>query len=219
MTGLLRIVSTAVLLALVVFLFAGCGGSDVPVTPTRTARTTEAAGGSTSKAEDLIGQIVIPGMLSPADFKQSIETRRPIVVTFYITGSGGPADDSQVRSSIMSLESKYRGQVDFYTYNYTDSEDYGDLTAILKVTTTPTVIIINPQSQVQRAWSGYVDISSIEQGINEATGIAGSGGSSYSGGSSNTSTSTSTTGSSTTGTTNNMNSAPVMDDEDTGPTP
>lgn len=220
MTGLLRIVTTAQALVLVVFLFAGCGGSDTPATtPARTSKTAKAAAGtSTSKAEDMIGQVVVPGELTPKDFKESIESRRPIVVTFYISG---PADDNQVRSSILSLESKFRGQVDFYDYLYTDAQRYGDLTLILHVTTTPTVVVINEQAQVQRAWSGYVDIKSIEQGINEALGIAGtrsgSGSSSY-----NTSTSrTSTTGSSTTGssTTGSGNTATVGSGASSGPIP
>lgn len=214
MTGLLRKVTAVLALAIAVFLFAGCGGSETTATkPARSAKTTAAA--SNSMATDLIGQVVVPGALSPDDFKKSIESRRPIVVTFYITGSGGPADDNQVRSSIMELESMYRGQVDFYTYNYTDADDYGDLTLVLKVATTPTVIIINQQAQVQRAWSGYVDKTSIEQGINEAAGIAGSSSrSSY-----NTSTSSSAARSSTTGTTNNMNSGTISDEDINGPTP
>lgn len=202
MTGLLRIVTTVQALALVVFLFAGCGGSDTPATtPVRTSKTTKAASSSVM-AEDMIGQVVVPGELTPKDFKDSIESRRPIVVTFYISG---PPDDNQVRSSVLSLESRFRGQVDFYDYLYTDAQRYGDLTLILHVTTTPTVVIINQQAQVQRAWLGYVDIKSIEQGINEAAGIAGSSGGSNSGSSYNTSTSgsstnrSSTIGSSTTG--------------------
>lgn len=201
MTGLLRIVTTAQALVLVVFLFAGCGGSDTPATtPARTSKTAKAAAGtSTSMAEDMIGQVVVPGELTPKDFKESIESRRPIVVTFYISG---PADDNQVRSSILSLESKFRGQVDFYDYLYTDAQRYGDLTLILHVTTTPTVVVINEQAQVQRAWSGYADIKSIEQGINEAIGLAGSSGGGSGSSSYNTSTSrSSTTGSSTTGST------------------
>jgi hypothetical protein len=204
MTGLLRIVTTVQALALVVFLFAGCGGSEpVATTPVRTTKASPATASSVM-AEDMIGQVVVPGELTPKDFKDSIESRRPIVVTFYISG---PADDNQVRSSVLSLESKFRGQVDFYDYLYTDAQRYGDLTLILHVTTTPTVVIINQQAQVQRAWSGYVDIKSIEQGINEATGIAGSSGGSYSSSSSSSGTTgsstshSSTTGSSTTGAT------------------
>lgn len=216
MTGLLRIIATAHALALVVFLFAGCGGSETPTaTPARTSKPAKASGGtSTSKAEDMVGQVVVPGELTPKDFKESIESRRPIVVTFYISG---PSDDNQVRSSILSLESKFRGQVDFYDYLYTDAQRYGDLTLILHVTTTPTVIIINQQAQVQRAWSGYVDIKSIEQGINEAAGLAGTSGSSGSSSFNTSTTRTSTTSTSTTGsaTTNTVAGA----DEETGPIP
>ncbi|MHB9111447.1 MAG: thioredoxin domain-containing protein [Thermoleophilia bacterium] len=202
MTGLLRIVATAQGLALVVFLFAGCGGSDTAATTAaRTSRTAQnAAGTGTSKADDMVGQVVVPGDLTPMDFKDSIESRRPIVVTFYMSG---PADDNQVRSSITSLESKFRGQIDFYDYLYSDAQRYGDLTLILHVTTTPTVIIINEQAKVHRAWSGYVDIKSIEQGINEVTGIAGSSSSTRTTGSSTTRSST--TGGSTTGSTNTVN--------------
>lgn len=197
MTKILKLTATVLILALVAFIFTGCGDSGAPATtPTKTSKTSKPASGSasTGKPEDLIGQVITPGELSPKDFKSSIESRRPIVVTFYISG---PYDDNQVRSSVMSLQSKFRGQVDFYDYLYTDGEKFGDLSIILKVSTTPTVVIINKQAQVQRAWSGFVDSKSIEQGICEATGSC-SGSSSSSSGSSNSGggTSTNTTGSS-----------------------
>jgi hypothetical protein len=36
------------------------------------------------------------------------------------------------------------------------------------VNSTPTVVTINKQAKVQRAWTGYVDADSLEQGIVEA---------------------------------------------------
>lgn len=216
MRGLLRTLTTAMVLALVVFLFAGCGGSDAPTTQARTTKTSKSGGNvSSSMAEDMIGQVVVPGELTPKNFTDSIEARRPIVVTFYISG---PADDNQVRSSILTLESKYRGQVDFYDYLYTDAQRFGDLTLILHVTTTPTVVVINQQSQVQRAWSGYVDIKSIEQAINEATGLAGSGSSYNTSTTGSSTTSSSTTGSMTTGATGSSATTGATA-PDTGPIP
>jgi hypothetical protein len=177
----------------VVFIFTGCGDSEAPATtPTRTSKTSKSgsASASTGQPEDLIGQVVTPGELSPKDFIRSIESRRPIVVIFYISG---PYDDNQVRSSVLSLQNKFRGQVDFYDYLYTDGQKFGDLSIILKVSTTPTVVIINKEAKVQRAWSGFVDSKSIEQGICEATGsCGGSGISTNTTGSSGTSTGTST---------------------------
>ena len=168
MIGLLKFVATVLGLALVAFLFAGCGDSGTPATTaakiSKTTKTSGAAGAA--KPEDLVGQVVSPTDQSPKEFKTALESRRPVVITFYMSGAN---DDSQVQTAMSSLQSKYRGKVDFFDYLYTDSQKYGDLTTLLKVSTTPSVIIINQQSQVQRAWSGYVDPKSLEQGIVEAT--------------------------------------------------
>ena len=170
MTRLLKLTAIALVIALAGFLFVGCGEEEPPAkttTKASTSKTTKpAAGGSTVKVEDLIGQVVTPTDQSPKDFSDSIKKRRPVVVTFYMYG---PYDDSQVRSSISSLESRYRGQADFYTYLYNEGQRYMNLPALLDVNTTPSVIIINKQSIVQEAWTGFADTLSIEQGIVEAT--------------------------------------------------
>ena len=167
MTRISRITATALTLALVAFLLGGCGGdetaSQTPQTVTKSAA--KSAGTSTGTSQDLVGQVITPGNLTPDNFKNSLSSRRPVVVTFYMNG---PSDDQQVRSAVLTLESKYRGQADFYDYLYSDGQSFGDLAMILKVSTTPAVITINKQSQVQRAWNGYVDGKSIEQGIVEA---------------------------------------------------
>ncbi|MHB1389805.1 MAG: hypothetical protein ACYCXF_01015 [Thermoleophilia bacterium] len=168
MIRLLKSMATVLVLVLVVFLFAGCGGDSTPTTTTAvTARkaSTTAAAGNSNMAEKLIGQVVVGTDQTPQDFTRSLESRRPIVVTFYMTG---PYDDSQVRSSISSLQSRYRGQVDFYDYLITDGSRYGDLASLLMVNEPPTVVCINKQAQVVRAWTGYVDTKSLEQGIVEA---------------------------------------------------
>lgn len=165
------IIAATVLIALLgVFLSAGCGGEEKPVTqPPAGTSTTRAAtrtpAGSTNKAENLIDKAVVPTDQTPSDFKKSLQDRRAIVVNFYMTS---PYDDSQVNSAVRTLESKYRGQADFYTYLYTDGQRFGDLMDILMVNTTPTVVVINRQGKVQRAWTGYVDAKSIEQGVVEA---------------------------------------------------
>ncbi len=159
-------------LGLVAFLIAGCGGSEETTTAATTkasktgaAAASSAGGASATKVDAIVGQVIVPTDQSPADFKKSIEARRPIVMTFYMNGT---SDDAQVRTFVLSLKSKYSGEVDFYDYLYSDGIKYGDLTTLLQVGTTPTVVIINRQSQVQRAWAGWVDSKSIEQGIVEA---------------------------------------------------
>lgn len=170
MSKLRNLIAAALLIALTVFLLAGCGGEET--TPTKAGKTSTkagasapAGGGSTIKAEDQIGQVISTTDQTPNDFKRSLESRRPIVVTFYMTG---PYDDYQVRSFITTLETKYKGQADFYDYLYTDGQRFGDLADLLMVNSTPTVIAINKQAKVQRAWTGYVDAESLEQGIVEA---------------------------------------------------
>ncbi|MFA6002000.1 MAG: hypothetical protein WC828_07820 [Thermoleophilia bacterium] len=173
MTRLLKVTATALIIALAAFLFTSCG-EETPTTKTSTKASTSKSkasagaggGSSTTMVENLIGQIITPTEQSPKDFTDSIKKRRPIVVLFYMTG---PYDDTQVRSSVSTLESRYRGQVDFYTYLYSDSGRYMDLPMLLNVNTTPSLVIINKQATVQRAWTGFADNQSIEQGIVEAT--------------------------------------------------
>lgn len=168
MTGLRKLLVTVLGLALVAFLLAGCGEEQPPPAKTSTkAKTTKTgAAASQDRPEALVDQVIVPTEQSPGDFRRSLENRRAVVVTFYMTG---PADDSKVRSAIMSLEGRYKGQADFYNYLYTDGAKYGDLNTLLKVNATPAVVIINRQAKVQRAWTGYADEDSLEQGIVEAT--------------------------------------------------
>lgn len=171
MTRLLNSIAAALMIALVVFLFSGCGSDETAQTKASTRTSTAKASaktpvGGTNKSENLVDQIIVPTDQTPKEFKRSLESRRPVVVTFYMTG---PYDDSQVHLSVSSLESKYKGQVDFYTFMYSEGSRYGDLATLLSVNSTPTVVIINRQAKVQRAWTGYADTKSLEQGIVEAT--------------------------------------------------
>jgi hypothetical protein len=183
MERLFKSVATALGFALVVFLFAGCGGGDEQPAVTSAAKTTATKASTTSttaakaatssskqtgseaKPEDLIGQIVVPTENTPEEFTKSIESQKPIAVTFYVLG---PTDDSKVRTSMTNLESRYKGQMDFYIYLQSDGERYKDLATLLSVNTTPTVVFINDQARIVKAWTGYVDEKSLEQGIVEA---------------------------------------------------
>jgi hypothetical protein len=178
MRKLCKLAATALVLAVVVFLLAGCGGGDDEEDNAPPPKEKSNGSGSASSApaespssqlpETLIGQAVVPTDDSPDDFTRAIEDGFPVVVTFYLPL---PFDDDQVRSSILSLQGRYRGQAEFLTYLYSDYQSYGDLVRVLNVNTTPTVVIINGDGQVQRAWTGYADSKSLEQGIVEA--IAG----------------------------------------------
>ena len=166
MSRFLRISATMLLLAVVAVVFSACGGSDqqsaAPAAPSATS--TSKAAISANKPESLIGTVISPTDESPKDFRSSLASNRPVVVLFYMTGT---TDDNQVRSSIQSLQNRYKGNVDFYVYLYTDAEGYGDLASLLKVDSPPSVIMINKHRQVQRAWSGFVDEKSLEQGVSE----------------------------------------------------
>lgn len=194
---LLKITTTVLLAALVVFLLPGCGGGEETKTSTKKSKTSKTtAAGDLDMPESLVGQVVVPTDRSPEDFRQALEDRRPVVVFFYMPE---PADDNRVRTSISTLKNRYRGQVEFLDYLYSDGDQYGDLVDLLKVNSTPTVVVINYQAQVQRAWTGFADEDSIEQGIVEALGASGSSGSTGSSYSQGTSTGT-TTGTATTST-------------------
>ncbi len=169
MTKLLKITASVLLLVLTAFLFSACGGGQQAGSQAAiamgAATTVQAVGvAASAKPEQLIGQVIIPTNQSPQDFRASLNYRRPVVVFFYMIGS---ADDDQVRSSMSAIESRYQGQADFYDYFFSDGNKYGDLMTLLKVNATPSVIMINKQAKVQRAWTGYVDDKSLQQGISE----------------------------------------------------
>lgn len=164
-----KLIAAVLIMALAAFLFVGCGGGgeedNAPPKKSKTnADASAAAATPTDMPEALIGQAIVPTKDSPEDFTKAIDDQMPIVVTFYMPA---PYDDSQVRSSIMTLQGRYRGQVEFFDYLYSDAQSYKDLVTLLKVNSTPTVVIINRQGVVQRAWTGFVDADSIEQGISE----------------------------------------------------
>lgn len=172
MTRTLKLIATALVLAVVVFLMAGCGGGDDEAETTKAKdaaakkeEVKDVAVSMVSRPEMLIDQVIVPTENTPEDFTESIENRRPVAVTFY---QMGPNDDARVRTAMTNLESRYKGQMDFYTYLYSDGERYKDLANLLLVNTTPTVVIINDESRVQRAWTGFADADSLEQGIVEA---------------------------------------------------
>ncbi len=175
MNRILKLIATALVFTVVVFLLAvsaGCGGGDEEAAKTDTKAAAEkkdakkqSSPSDVDRPEMLIDQVIVPTENTPEDFSESIEKRRPIAVTFYQLG---PNDDARVRTAMTNLESRYKGQMDFYTYLYSDGERYKDLAELLLVNTTPTVVVINSESRVQRAWTGFADADSLEQGVVEA---------------------------------------------------
>lgn len=166
-----KLLTAVLMIALAVFLLAGCGGGEEETAPPpkaekKSSNNKQVTLEPSDMPENLVGQAIVPTKDSPEDFVRAMDEKRPIMVTFYMTP--GPTDDSDVKSSVNALEGRYRGQMEFFDYLYSDGDNYKDLVTLLSVNTTPTVVIINRQGTVQRAWTGYVDEQSIEQGIVEA---------------------------------------------------
>ncbi|MBE0428337.1 MAG: hypothetical protein IBX61_00490 [Thermoleophilia bacterium] len=167
MRTFIKLTAATLAMMLVVFLFAGCGEEEAAEVGTGTVPSrTRMPAGEVGQVEELIGKKVTPTEQTPADIRQSLESNRPVVILFYMAS---PYADTQVRSYFGSVENRYDGQVDFYTFLAADTQSYGDLADLLSVNATPTVVCINSDGQVVRAWTGYVDENSIEQGVVEAT--------------------------------------------------
>jgi hypothetical protein len=178
MTRILKPAAALMVIMLAVFFIASCGGSDKSEAPVKKASTSKESssksssggggGGDEAKPEQMEGQVIVSNQNLPDDFNESLESRRPIAVTFYMLG---PDDDARVRTAMTRMESKYKGQMDFYTYLYSDGERYKGLASLLLVNTTPTVIMINEESRVTVGWTGYADEQSLEQMVVNNLGL------------------------------------------------
>jgi hypothetical protein len=161
------------LLVLVVALLAtACGGGDEETTSSSTAATVAPSGGAVPDAPTEVqigppdGEPVADEYISttpdtPEEFVSALTEGSPIVLLFYVTGG---ADDAVVMESLERLEPSF-SRFEFFRYDYSLPDKYGDLSTLLAVTYPPELILIDRSGIIRQRWTGYVDEGSLNQGL------------------------------------------------------
>jgi len=157
----------------VALLAVGCGGGgdDKTTTTKKTTATTEAAGGSVDEPADvqigppdgepLVDDYIPTTNDTPSDFVAALGKGAPIVLLFYVTGG---ADDAVVMESLDRLEPSF-SRFEFFRYDYSLPDKYGDLSTLLGVTYPPELILIDRSGIIRDRWTGYVDEGTLNQGL------------------------------------------------------
>ena len=166
--------SWVLLLVLVVGLLAtACGGGGEEEPPPTTAATVApggGGGGAEVAAEVQIGppdgepvaDVYIPTTEdTPSEFVNALTKGSPVVLLFYVTGG---ADDAAVMESLERLEPSF-SRFEFFRYDYSLPDKYGDLSTLLEVTYPPELILIDRSGIIRQRWTGYVDEGSLNQGL------------------------------------------------------
>ena len=148
------------LLALTVFIGAGCGGGDPATTTVSQGGSTPTSGATTPTGVDTTdeGVDMIGGV--PAEFATSFG-ERPIVVLFYVPGG---VEDERVLKTLKELRSSFSDYT-FLMYDYSVPDAYGDLSKDLHIAYQPQVVMIDRSGITQYVWSGFVDKGSLNQSL------------------------------------------------------
>ena len=166
--------SWVLLLVLVVALVAAaCGGGDEepPATTNPAATAPPAGGGGSEEPEDvqigppdgepIAAQYIPTTEDTPSDFVAALGKGAPIVLLFYVTGG---TDDAVVMESLDRLEPSFP-RFEFFRYDYSLPDKYGDLSTLLGVTYPPELILIDRSGIIRDRWTGYVDEGTLNQGL------------------------------------------------------
>ena len=165
--------SWVLLLVLVVALLTvACGGGDEePAATTTPAVTAPPAGGGSEEpaevqigppdGEPLVDDYIPTTNDTPSDFVAALGKGAPIVLLFYVTGG---TDDAVVMESLDRLEPSF-SRFEFFRYDYSLPDKYGDLSTLLGVTYPPELILIDRSGIIRERWTGYVDEGTLNQGL------------------------------------------------------
>lgn len=191
----MRRVVTAMALVLAALMLAACasGGAAEPGTPTTpsspTAPTTPGSVSSTNT--DILSPTVVvaPGEMFPTDdgsvpaaVLANIQAKKPMLVYYYDPTTKVAADQ---RKEIDKALKGYTGEIALVTFDYTiglgsgataastapaaEVEKAALLAGILKVNTTPYIVIVDGAGRITYKAAGFVDRGLLEREILRAT--------------------------------------------------
>jgi len=156
----------ALILGLLVLLLTvalcGCGGDaeDTATTAGR-ATTTTVLPPKGSGTEALLGTRVEPTEDTPAQFVEALDQAKPVVMLFHVPAG---VDDQKVLENLTLLQSDFPDYV-FLLYDYSEPDEYGDLSLLLAVDYPPALILVDATGTVDGVWNGYVDEGSLNQSL------------------------------------------------------
>jgi hypothetical protein len=149
------------IVGLAAFFMTSCGGGgDDTTTTTGVQVVTTAPSGGPAVKDPRIGLPIEPTIDTPKEFVDVYKTQ-PIVVLFYVAGG---SDDETVWANLDALRPTY-GAYTFFTYDYSESDAYGDLASLLAVDYSPLVVMMDRQGVIHTIWSGFVDQGSLNQSL------------------------------------------------------
>lgn len=151
-----------ILLVLLTMALWGCSSDAEDVTTTTGRATATTAPSSTGNGtEALVGTRLEPTEDSPAEIAEAMEQAKPVVMLFYVPAG---VDDQKVLENLTLLQSDFPEYV-FLLYDYSEPDEYGDLSLLLAVDYPPALILVDGTGTVDAVWNGYVDEGSLNQSL------------------------------------------------------
>jgi len=191
----MRRVVTALVLVMVAGSLAACGGApdsgttETPATPAAAGAPAGAAVVATATAvkADIYSptQTVEPGKMFPSDPSsvpsaviENLTAKKPMLVYFYDPTTKVASDQ---RREINSAIRKYRGDIELVTFDYTaglvsegtnlplELNKAELMTGVLKVNTTPYIVLVDGSGRITYRFAGFVDRGLLEREVLRAT--------------------------------------------------
>lgn len=164
---------TAIATALTALAFAGCGGAAGTTGDPAGAATTADVATAPSKVVATHrtgplqpGEQISATTDSPKPFAAALVEHRPVLVAFLLRGI---ADDDYVGAALAKAKASTAGAgVTFMVYDMNKQRDFGDLPALLGVTSSPSIVVIGRDGRLVNSWTGLVDEQMVRQSVSEA---------------------------------------------------
>ena len=145
---------------------AGCGGGSSSPGAAPAAAVTAPLAPPTPEGTLAIGTEVRPGNATPKAFTEALRKHRVIVAAFVF---GGVADEQFVAQTIKAARTSDQGRsANWFVYDVTAKNTFGDLAEQLGVSGTPAIVVIGRDGTVVNAWNGLVDSPMLQQALRAA---------------------------------------------------
>jgi hypothetical protein len=96
---------------------------------------------------------------TPEAYVAAVGQARPVAILFYVPGS---VDDAKVLDTFKEVQADFPDYT-FLTYDFKDTQSYGDLSLLLQVNYPPETVLIDKLGTVRQIWNGYIDAGTLKQ--------------------------------------------------------